>query len=430
MSSPNHLPSLAIIGAGVAGLGSAWLLRQHYRITLYERNNYPGGHSNTVTLQEEGREVPIDTGFMVYNHVTYPNLVRLFAALGVEGKRTDMSFSVQHLGRGLEYNGSSLNHLFAQRRNLLRPHYWQLLSRINRFNQEAVPALETGEAEGVSLGEYVARRGYGKDFLDLYLVPMSSAVWSTPPDRMLEFPAATLLRFFHNHGFLGLHTQHPWWTPVGGAKVYVRAILDAVQPEIRLEEPVAGVRRVQDGVEVRTRSGEVSTYDRVILASHADETLSMLEDADEEERAVLGSFRYQENEAWLHSDPSHMPQRPLCWASWNYRMVPGPDGKPIPSTIYWMNRLQGVSDKIPYFVSINPHEGIDEGLVHRRIQYHHPLFDLAAIQAQAKLPGLNRRSGSRVHFVGSYFRYGFHEDAFRSAVDLCRELVPDLKWET
>jgi predicted NAD/FAD-binding protein len=409
---------LAIIGTGIAGLGCAHFLHRRYALSLYEKNDYPGGHANTVMVAEPRRTVPVDTGFMVFNRVTYPNLTRLFEDLGVAVKPTDMSFSVMHRPTGLEYCGSSLNHLFAQRRNLLRPRFWRMLRQINRFNMEAVAALSDPRYQNHTVGDYVRERGYGADFLQLFLVPMSSAVWSTPPALMLEFPAVTLLRFFYNHGFLGLHTQHPWLTVVNGAQSYVEKITAPFRPDIRLQRGAASVCRTDGRVRVTDTTGHSEMFDHVILAGHADESLRMLTDADERERAVLGEFKYQANTALLHTDATVMPNIRRCWAAWNYRMEAGHP----PSTIYWMNRLQGVSDRQNYFVSINGEHSVHPNSVLKRIQYEHPVFNLGAIRAQAELPGLNARM-NHVFFCGSYFRYGFHEDAFTSALDLCRRLT-------
>ena len=409
---------LAIIGTGIAGLGCAHFLHRRYALTLYEKNDHAGGHANTVMVAEPQRTVPVDTGFMVFNRVTYPNLTRLFEDLGVAVKPTDMSFSVTHRPTGLEYCGSSLNHLFAQRINLLRPRFWKMILQINRFNTEAVAALAAERYQNHTLGDYVRERGYGEDFLQLYLVPMSSAVWSTPPDRMLEFPAVTLLRFFHNHGFLGLHTQHPWLTVVNGAKAYVERLTAPFRNTIRLARGAASVCRVGGRVRVTDVTGQAESYDQVILASHADESLRLLADADERERAVLGEFQYQAISALLHTDASVMPKNRRCWAAWNYRMAAG---RP-PSTIYWMNRLQDVSDRRNYFVSINGDDSVNPNEVLKRIHYEHPVFSLGAIRAQVELPRLNERM-NHVFFCGSYFRYGFHEDAFTSALELCRRLT-------
>jgi predicted NAD/FAD-binding protein len=413
---------LAIIGTGIAGLGCAHFLHRRYDLTLYEKGDYAGGHTNTVSVAENQRSVPIDTGFMVFNRVTYPNLTRLFEELQVAVKPAPMSFSVQHLPTGLEYSGTSLNHLFAQRINLVRPRFWSMIRQINRFNTEAMAALSGTQYQTHTLGDYVRERGYGADFLNLYLVPMSSAVWSTPPDLMREFPAVTLLRFFHNHGFLGLHTQHPWLTVVNGAKSYVEKITAPFRGAIGLKRGAQRVYRESGRVWVVDINGRLEQFDQVIFASHADESLKLLADADEQERRVLGEFKYQPNSALLHTDASVMPRTKLCWSSWNYRMAQRPDGKISPSTVYWMNSLQGVSDRQNYFVSINGEDSVNPNTLLKRISYEHPVFSRGAIQAQVELPKLNQRMNN-VFFCGSYFRHGFHEDAFTSALELCRLLT-------
>ena len=424
---------VAIIGTGIAGLGCAHFLHRQFDLTLYEKNDYAGGHTNTIAVAEENRSVLIDTGFMVFNEVTYPNLTRLFRELGVALQPAPMSFSVQHLPTGLEFCGTSLNHIFGQRKNLLRPRFWKMILQINRFNSEAIEALTSPQFQNHTLGEYVRERNYGNDFLNFYLVPMSSAVWSTPPSLMLEFPAVTLLRFFHNHGFLGLHTQHPWLTVVNGAKSYVEKITAPFREKIQLRRGAASVRRESNGVKVTDVAGHTENFDHVIFASHADETLKLLADADENERGLLGEFKYQPNTALLHTDASVMPKTKLCWSSWNYRMDHGADGKISPSTIYWMNSLQGVSDRRNYFVSINGENSVNPNLILKRIQYEHPVFSLGATRAQRELPRLNERMNN-VFFCGSYFRYGFHEDAFTSALELCRLIsgtgVPPVRNET
>ncbi len=416
---------LAIIGTGIAGLGCAYFLHPHYDLTLYEKNDYAGGHTNTVVVEEGGVPMPIDTGFMVYNEVTYPNLTRLFRELDVRVQPAPMSFSVQHLSTRLEFSGSSLNHLFAQRRNLLRPRFWRMVLQINRFNREAVAALNSTEFDSLSLGDYVRQRNYGHDFLNFYLVPMGSAVWSTPPELMLEFPAVALLRFFHNHGFLGLHTQHPWLTVTGGAKTYVEKITAPFRERVQLRNGAVAVRRTAGQATVTDSTGRTESYDRVILACHADESLRLLADADESERALLGEFKYQPNTALLHTDSSVMPRTRLCWSSWNYRIDFDRAGKISPSTIYWMNSLQGVSERQNYFVSINGADAVRPETILRRIRYEHPVFSLGTMRAQRELPRLNERM-TGVFFCGSYFRYGFHEDAFTSALNLSRLLAPGI----
>jgi predicted NAD/FAD-binding protein len=423
-------PRLAIIGTGIAGLGCAHFLHRQFDLTLFEQNDYIGGHTHTVDVREGPRRLPIDTGFMVFNRVTYPLLTRLFETLRVPVKAAPMSFSVRHADSGLEFSGSSLNHLFAQRRNLLRPRFYRMLLAVARFNREAVAALDDPALADLALGDYVRQRGYGEDFFNLYLAPMSSAVWSTPPELMLQFPAASLLRFFHNHGFLGLHTQHPWLTVEGGARTYVERIVTPWRDRIRLGDPATRVVREGKGVRVTTAAGIESTFDHAILACHGDQALRLLGDPTAEEKRVLGEFRYQPNTATVHTDASVMPRTRFAWASWNYEINRDARGGLSTATHYWMNSLQGVSDRQDYFVSINRPESIDPARVLRTIPYAHPLFSLGALRAQAVLPELNRRArgGSETYLAGSYFRHGFHEDAFRSAVDLSGELLGRDPW--
>jgi uncharacterized protein len=418
---------IAIIGTGIAGLGCAHFLHHQYDLALYEKGDYAGGHTNTVPVTEGMNTVMVDTGFMVFNHVTYPNLTRLFRELGVATKLSPMSFSVQHLPAGLEFCGSSLNHLFAQRKNLLSPRFWKMILQINRFNKEAMETLGSEKLDEMTVGDYVRAKNYGDDFLNFYLVPMSSAVWSMPPELMLQFPAVTLLRFFHNHGFLGLHTQHPWFTVTNGAKSYVEKLTAPFRGKIQLLCDAKKVSRQNGRATVTDVTGHTETFDHVICACHADQALKILSDADEEERSLLGEFKYQSNLALLHSDASVMPKNRLCWASWNYRMDRGADGKISPSTVYWMNSLQGVSERQDYFVSINGENSVNLDSILKRIQYEHPVFSLGAIKAQKRLKSLNERMNN-VYFCGSYFRYGFHEDAFASALDLCRTLTGERIW--
>jgi predicted NAD/FAD-binding protein len=423
------MTTLAIIGAGVAGLGCAHFLHSRYNLTLFEQNDYPGGHTNTITVDEQGRDVPIDTGFMVYNEVTYPNLTRLFRELDVKTKPTSMSFSVRHQPSGIEYNGAGLNRLFGRRRNLLSPRFWRLLMQMNRFNAEAIAALDDPAYAAHTIGRYVEERGYGEDFLNLFLVPMSAAVWSTPPDRMLDFPAVTLLRFFYNHGFLGLRTHHPWRTLEGGAKTYVAKMSAPWRSRVCLNSRAVKVSRGPRSVRVVTADGAEARFDKVILASHADETLRLLADPTLAEQRLLSQFQYQPNTATLHTDPSFMPRTRACWASWNYRIDQEPGGGTRPSTHYWMNSLQGVSQRRNYFVSLNSHDRVAPAAILRRIEYHHPLFNLGAIAAQRELPDLNRLGpGQTTYFCGSYFKYGFHEDAFTSGLECARAVTGEPLW--
>jgi len=435
------MSSLAIIGTGIAGLGCAHFLHRHFDLTLFEQADYAGGHTNTVTIDEPGsatvpgrtsttRKVPIDTGFMVFNKVTYPHLTRLFTQLSVPIKKTDMSFSVRHADTGLEFAGSSLNHLFAQRRNLFRPRFYRMLAAVNRFNSEAVAALNDPATQNETLGDYVRRRGYGEDFFNLYLVPMSSAVWSTPPEQMLAFPATSLLRFFHNHGFLGLSTQHQWWTVDGGAKTYVEKITVPFRDRLRLRQAATRVIRTPRGVTVMTSAGQAQNFDHVILACHGDQALRLLVNPTPDENRLLSEFHYQPNVATLHTDASVMPRTKLAWSAWNYEINHDAAGAVSTATHYWMNKLQGVSDRENYFVTINRPESIDPARVLRRIDYEHPLFSLGAVRAQTEIPALNAiaRDTTHTYFAGAWQRYGFHEDGLLSAVRLSEQLLRRDPW--
>jgi predicted NAD/FAD-binding protein len=342
-----------------------------------------------------------------------------------------MSFSVRHADTGLEYAGSSFNHLFAQRRNVLRPRFWRMLAAIQRFNAEAIVALEDPATQNETLGHYVRRRGYGADFLELYLVPMSSAVWSTPPDLMLSFPAVTLLRFFHNHGFLGMHTQHPWWTVVGGAKSYVEKLTAPWRNRIRLGEPVTRIVRTADGVAVTTGSRQVQLFDKVILACHGDQSHRLLAAPTFDEDRLLREFRYHPNTATVHTDITVMPRTRRAWSSWNYEIARDDDGRISTATHYWMNSLQGVSERENYFVTINRPEAIAPERVLRRIDYEHPLFSLGAVRAQTEIPALNAaaQGNTETYFVGAWQRFGFHEDGLLSAVRLSELLLGRDPWE-
>ena len=420
-------PRIAVIGTGVSGLSCAWGMRDIADLTLFESEKRPGGHTNTVAVEENGRQIPIDTGFIVFNKVTYPNLCRLFGELGIAIKPSEMSFSVQHAASGLEYNGMGLNKLFAQRRNIGNLRFLMLIAEIMRFfrvgrkwlrdESEGASSEERADLDSEDLATFCKRHGFGRDFLDLYLIPMSSAVWSTEPGRILDFPASTLLHFFHNHGFLGVTTHHPWFTVDGGARTYVEKMLEVLgQP--RLGDPVVAVEEQEDGAWITTASGVRERFDAVVLASHADQSLRLLAHPTEEQQRLLSAFHYQRNEASLHTDPSVMPMRRLAWASWNFRVELGPDGHQRAATHYWINALQGVSRNQDYFVSLNSDDRIDPARLLYRTTYDHPVFTLDAIRAQRELPKLNHTG--RLYFCGSYFRYGFHEDACKAGFDAAK----------
>ena len=410
----------AIIGTGIAGMGCGHFLHTLDDITFYEGNDYVGGHTNTVTIDEEGEPVYIDTGFMVFNFETYPNLCKLFEQIKAPIKKTDMSFSVQYLPSGLEYSGSSLNHLFAQRKNIFNLSYLKMLGQISRFNKESIKILDDPKYADYSIGRYVKEFSFSEDMLWKYLVPMSSAVWSTPMREMLDFPAVTLIRFFKNHGFLGLDTQHQWYTLDKGSQAYREILIKPFRDKIHLNRKAVNISKESGKVIVRGSDGTLETFDRVIIATHGDQALDLLDQPMDMEQNLLRNFKYQYNKAVLHTDEASMPSAKLAWSSWNYRIRE--ENKELkPSTIYWMNQLQQVSEKKNYFVSINPHQDLNQTKIIREIDYEHPLFDVPAIQAQEHLDRLN--DNGPIYFCGSYFKYGFHEDAFASAVKLCSHLT-------
>ncbi|TND07668.1 MAG: dehydrogenase [Bacteroidetes bacterium] len=414
------MQKLAIIGTGIAGMACGYFLRKEYDLTVYEQNDYIGGHTNTITADEDGTEVAADSGFMVYNQVTYPLLTKLFAELDAPTMPTSMSFSVQHVPAGLEYCGSGLNGLFAQRKNIFSPRFIRMLMQISRFNKESIRILGKKEYENQTVEDFCKEHELGNDFLYKYLIPMSSAVWSTPMDLMLRFPAQTLVRFFYNHGFLGLNTQHQWYTLRGGSRMYREKIIAPFRDRIRVNCGVLAVTRAGEKVRVKSADGQEAEFDKVIMAGHGDEAYKIMQEKTAGEERLLSKFKYQENSAILHTDESAMPRLKSVWSSWNYR-IEEKNGNMQPATIYWMNSLQQVSKKKNYFVTINDTGRIDPKKIIWQRMYEHPLFDVPAMLAQRELPALNENGP--VHYCGSYFRYGFHEDALLSAVNLCEHLL-------
>ena len=421
------MKSLAIIGSGISGMGCAHLLNKKYHITIFEKNDYIGGHTNTITIDENGTPVHVDTGFMVFNHVTYPNLTKLFTELNVPTMKTDMSFSVQHLPSELEYNGSGINGLFSQRKNIFNIKFIKMLKQIGRFNSESIKIMNDQRYDSHTIGQFIKENSYGEDMLWKYLVPMSSAVWSTPMELILDFPAKTLIRFFYNHGFLGLNTQHQWYTVVNGSRSYRDIIIKPFQNKIQKNNAAVKVKKENNKVVVISSNGNKQEFDKVIFACHADEALQLLDQPTPDEQRLLSKFKYQNNTAILHTDESVMPKLKRVWSSWNYR-IEEKKGKLLPSTIYWMNSLQKVSN-LPaeqagnknYFVSINDPGNIKQDKIIKIIEYTHPLFNVDATKAQSELQSLNR-SGP-LYYCGSYFNYGFHEDALGSAITLCQTLM-------
>lgn len=411
---------LAIIGSGIAGMGCGHLLHSKYNISIFEKNNYPGGHTNTIEVNENGKTIYIDTGFMVFNFITYPHLCQLFETIKAPIKKTDMSFSVQHVASGLEYCGSGIDGLFAQRKNIFNWSYIKMLLEISRFNKISIEILDKPELQNLSLEQYIKQFNFSQDMLWKYLIPMSSAVWSTPMEKMLNFPVVTLIRFFKNHGFLGLNTQHQWYTLHNGSQAYRKLLINPFKEKIRVNTAIEKVRIKDNKVELVLPDGTSELFDKVIFACHANEALNLLQNPSKDQIRLLAPFKYEKNIALVHTDESVMPKTKKTWSSWNYR-IENINGKQTPTTIYWMNKLQQVSENKNYFVSINPIEGsVAEDKKIKEIIYEHPLFDLSAIKAQAELQTLNENGP--IYFCGSYFKYGFHEDAYASAVELCKKM--------
>lgn len=421
--------SLAIIGSGIAGMGLAYKLKDLYRITVFDGNDYVGGHTNTITVASSAPgkrngedQVSFDTGFMVFNYQTYPLLTAMFKELDVPVKKTDMSFSVQIKEPGrqpLEWNGAGLDKIFAQRRNLFSARFWRMLMQLDWFNKNAPIHLETVDIASLKIRDYIEKYSLSADFLNWYMIPMGSSVWSTPFQSMLDFPAATLLRFFHNHGFLGLDTHYQWYTVDGGAVQYMNRLIKSLKADDRVltSSKAEKVFYENDRPTVLLENGHKEAFDLVCLACHADEALAMLEGPTELEQHLLVPFKYQKNDITVHTDKAVMPVSRRAWASWNHRVEGG-----LGTTHYWMNNLQSLGGETDYFVSLNAASLIDQEKILRKMNYTHPLFNLDTFKAQPDLPLLNKQEGRSIFFAGSYFRYGFHEDAFMSAVQLAERL--------
>lgn len=419
---------IAVIGSGIAGLASAWLLAQRHPVTLIERNDYLGGHTHTIPVDEDGQIVPVDTGFIVYNEPNYPLLKRLFERVGVATRESDMSFAAS-IGPGdIEYSGDGLNALFAQRRNLVDPRFWGMLADLLRFNRHCKALLASNGFRGESLGALLLRLKTGAAFRDHYLLPMAAAIWSCPTRTMLDFPAESMARFFNNHGLLNIVDRPLWRSVVGGSSAYIGRLLDGIGADRVLFDGARQVERTADGVRVTLASGAARSFTDVVLACHADEALGLLANPSAEEQRLLGRFRYQANDTWLHTDVAQMPRRRGVWSSWNYLSRVGADGSRAVSVTYWMNRLQGLKTRKDYLVTLNPLEPPAADQVIARMTWHHPVFDQGAMDAQRDLHRLQGQGG--LWYCGSYFGYGFHEDALRAAVDMAGRMGADTGWLT
>jgi uncharacterized protein len=412
---------IAIVGGGISGLLAARLLDGEHQVDVFEAGSWAGGHTNTVSFEAFGRTFAADTGFMVFNDRTYPNFVRLLRRLDVPARSSEMSFSVRCDRTGLEYQGSSVSGLFAQRRNLVRTGFWRMLADVLRFNRRSLALLASAD-DDLTLGEHLDRAGYSRQFVEHYLVPMGAAIWSAAPDRFRQFPARFIVSFFNNHGLLTVHGHPRWKTVEGGARRYVAALTRPFAARIRLNCPIVAVRRGPDRVTVTGKDGTSGEFDAVVLAAHADQSLAMLVDASPAEQEILGAFAYQPNDTVLHTDSSLLPRSPRAQAAWNYR-IPAQEGLPVVLT-YNLNRLQGHDAPTPICVTLNATASIAPERILHQIDYQHPVYSREALAAQQRFGQISGQN--RTYFCGAYWGNGFYEDGVNSALAVGRCFGKDL----
>lgn len=426
---------IAIIGSGISGLTAAWLLHQSHEITVFEANDYIGGHTHTIEVDVDGEQLPIDTGFIVYNDRTYPNFIRLLERLGVSSLDTEMSFSVRCERSQMEYNGSNLNGLFAQRRNLLKPGFHRMLLDILRFNREA-PELLEADCDELTVDQYVTRQGYSRRFSQHYLIPMGAAIWSCPPETFGKFPIRFIVEFYRNHGLLSIRNRPQWRVISGGSQRYVEKLVATFRDRIRLSSPVEAVTRDENAIHVRATGSKSERFDHVILACHSDQALRILGDgATSTEQSVLKEFPYQKNSAVLHWDDSVLPKRRRAWASWNYHIdQPSPQSTNDPESAgqsatvtYNMNILQRLQARRTYCVTLNRDHAIDSEKIIGRYEYHHPVYTTRRRSAQQRHSELINQH--RTSFCGAYWGNGFHEDGVNSALAVCRQIGVEPPWQ-
>ncbi|MCO6185261.1 NAD(P)/FAD-dependent oxidoreductase [Rhizobium sp. L1K21] len=409
-----HLRRVAVIGSGISGLSAAWLLSYSADVTLFEAEDRPGGHSNTFDIPTAGGPVPVDTGFIVYNEINYPNLTALFQYLDVPTDASDMSFAASLRGGSFEYSGTNLATMLGQRSNIVNLRFWMMLRDIVRFYRNAQQMEHSSLPHELTLGDYLSTQNYSRSFIDDHILPMGAAIWSTTAPEMRNYPLAAFISFFKNHGLVNLGERPAWRTVHGGSREYVTRLLADFDGDVRLGSPVVRVERLPGAVEVQVKGQEPELFDHVVIAAHANQALRMLKGGFDDERRLLGAFGYTKNEAVLHSDPGLMPRRKRVWASWNYVSDSVGEDESQLCVTYWMNRLQQLQTADPVFVTLNPIRAIAEDKVHARFSYEHPLFDRKAMEAQRQMWRVQGRGG--LWYCGAHFGSGFHEDGIQAGL--------------
>jgi uncharacterized protein len=409
---------IAIIGSGISGLTSAYLLNKHHDIKVFEANDYIGGHTHTHTINMDGADYEVDSGFIVYNENTYPNFIKLLKELNVKTQISSMGFSITSSNNKIEYAGNSLNSIFAQRKNLFKPSFYKMLFEINRFNKEAKTHLEILDyAE--TLGDYLCKNRYSSEFIDHYIVPMGAAIWSTIPSDMFKIPAKFFIKFFKNHGLLQIKNRPKWWVIKDGSRQYIKKIISNFKDSISISTPIKNVERFKDEIKIVFQSDNKSseTFDKVIFATHSDQALKILKKPTNDEIKILGSLPYQKNEVLIHTDETILPKRKLAWASWNYSLDSN-FNSPVALT-YNMNILQSLKCKKTFCVTLNNHSLINPKKIIKKVIYYHPLFTAEGIKSQAKKHHISGKNNT--YFCGAYWRNGFHEDGVVSAIDVAKQ---------
>lgn len=417
------MANIAIIGSGIAGLSAAYLLQDKHTVTLYEKEPRLGGHSRTVTVKYGDQIIPVDTGFIVFNRRNYPNLTALFARLGVNVKNSDMTYAFSTGNGRLEWGAKDFNTIFGQRSNLARPSFLRLLREVMRFNREVVARV--ANSPDITLGHLIDQMGLSDNFKRHYLLPISGAIWSCPPQQMLQFPAQLFVTFFDNHGLLAMSGQPQWLTVDGGAQQYVQRLAAALKRRPMNGVGAARVERTATGARILDTEGNDTAFDHVVFACHPDQALALLADPNDAERQALGAIRYEKNVAFLHKDARFMPKRRRVWSAWNYHAAAGSEDAPVTLT-YWMNKLQSIDQRYPLFVTLNPAAPIADADIFDQTIFHHPVFDTMAIRAQHELSAMQGQR--RTWFCGAYMRHGFHEDGLVSAMAVAEKLGVVAPW--